>query len=115
MEAIRGVLLGDKGYICPLPKTELVVQQIQLQIPLRKNMNDIRDRRYVICMNTVQRWVETVIGQLSEHFGIARGLARDLWHLTNRLIRKFLAHTVGVYFNRMQSHEPRQPEHLITA
>jgi len=114
-ESIRGVLFGDKGYNHPLLKTELAAQDIQLQTPLRKTMNDTRDRRYVKCMNTVRRRVETVIGQLSERFGIERVWARDLWHLTNRLVRKFLAHTVGVYFNRMQGHEPIQPENLITA
>ncbi len=114
-EAIRGVLLGDKGYIRPLLKTELAAQGIQLETPLRKNMNETRDRRYLKGMNTVRRRVETVIGQLSEHFGIERVWARDLWHLSNRLFRKFLAHTIGVYFNRMQGHEPIQLEHLITA
>ena len=115
-KAIRGVLFGDKGYIRPLLKTELAAQEeIWLETPLRKNMVDTRDRLYVKCMNKVRRRIETVIGQLSEHFGIERVWARDLWHLTNRLTRKFLAHTVGVYFNRMQGHEPMQLEHLITA
>jgi hypothetical protein len=114
-ESIRGVLFGDKGYIRPLLKTELAAQGIQLETPLRKNMNETRDRRYLKGMNTVRRRIETVIGQLSEHFGIERVWARDLWHLTNRLVRKFLAHTVGVYFNRKQGNEPIQLEHLITA
>jgi hypothetical protein len=115
IESIRGVLFGDNGYIRPLLRTELAAQEIQLETPLRKNMNDTRDRRYVRCMNKVRRRIETVIGQLSEHFGIERVWARDLWHLTNRLIRKFLAHTIGVYFNRMQGHEPIQLEYLIAA
>jgi hypothetical protein len=115
-KAIRGVLFGDKGYIRPLLKTELAAQEeLQLETPLRKNMNDTRDRQYVKCMNKVRRRIETVIGQLSERFGIERVWARDLWHLTNRLTRKFLADTVGVYFNRMQGNEPIQLEHLITA
>jgi hypothetical protein len=95
---------------------ELAAQEeIQLETSLRKNMNDTRDRQYVTCMNKVRRRIETVIGQLSEHFGIERVWARDLWHLTNRPSRKFLAHTVGVYFNRMQGNEPLQLERLITA
>jgi ribosomal protein S12 len=45
------------------------------------------------------RWrkiVETVGSQLTEHFAVARIRVRDLWHLQYRLIRKVLAHTVGV-------------------
>jgi hypothetical protein len=90
IESIRGVLFGDKGYIRPMLKTELATQGIQLETPLRKNMNDTRDRGYVKRMNTVRRRIETVIGQLSEHFGIKRVWERDLWHMTNRLIRNFL-------------------------
>jgi len=43
--------------------------------------------------------VETVIGQLTERFHTERIRARNLWHLANRVIRKLLAHTVGVFLN----------------
>jgi hypothetical protein len=66
IETIRGVLFGDKGYIRPLLKTELAAQGIQMETPLRKNMNDTRDRCYLKYMNTVRRRIETDIGQLSE-------------------------------------------------
>jgi hypothetical protein len=114
-DAISGVLLGDKGYLRPWLKTELAEQGIRLETPLRKNMNDARDPRYLQCLMKVRRRVETVIGQLSERFGIEKVWARDLWHLTNRLTRKFLAHTVGVYLNRIQGRDPLKLEHLVTA
>ncbi len=38
--------------------------------------------------------VETVIGHFNHWFDIEHILARDHWHLTRRLARKVLAHTV---------------------
>jgi hypothetical protein len=42
--------------------------------------------------------IETVFGQLVERFHAKRVWARDLWHLTSRWMRKFLSHTLAVYF-----------------
>ena len=49
--------------------------------------------------NIKRRLVETVIGQLSSRFNIERNWARDVWHLTNRLWRKILSHTVAFCLN----------------
>ena len=60
-----------------------------------------------------RRLVETVIGQLTERFHIQRIRARDTWHLTVRVIRKVLSHTVAVFFNRMLGNTPLQLVNLI--
>ena len=83
--------------------TELAAQGIQLETPLRKKINDARHPRYVQSMMSEQRRVETVIRQLVELFRIEKVWARDLWHLTSRLTRKFLTHTMAVYLNRTQA------------
>ncbi|ETX03337.1 MAG: hypothetical protein ETSY2_33760 [Candidatus Entotheonella gemina] len=62
-----------------------------------------------------RRLVETVIGQLSDHFQIEKVRARDVWHLTSRVARKVLAHTVAVFLNRQLGRAPLQFEVLITA
>jgi len=36
---------------------------------------------------------------LTQLFDIARTRAHDLWHYQSRIIRKILAHTVGVFLN----------------
>ena len=46
--------------------------------------------------------IETVFGQLVERFHAKRVWARDLWHLTSRWMRKFLSHTLAVYFCLLQ-------------
>lgn len=61
-----------------------------------------------------RRLIETVIGQLSDQFHIEKVRARDLWHLTSRVARKVLAHTVGVFLNRQLGRAPLQFEGLIT-
>src|SRR5215510_1146087 len=55
------------------------------------------------------RWrkiVETVGSQLTEHCAVAPSRVRDLWHWQSRLMRKVLAHTVGVC---LHLHLGRQP------
>ena len=98
VDPIRGLLIGDKGYLSQEVKTDLQdYYGIDLQTPLRSNMKDHRDPLYVSQLMKTRRLIETVIGQLSDHFYIEKVRARDLWHLTSRVARKVLAHTVAVF------------------
>ncbi len=110
---LKGLLIGDKGFIRPLLKAELAQQQIDLQTPLRKNMTGPRPKPLLKQLMKVRRLVETVIGQLAERFHIERVHARDLWHLANRFIRKLLAHTMGVFLNKLFGNQPLQFEALV--
>lgn len=112
-EDIKGLLIGDKGYLRPLLSEELKWQQIDLQTPLRKNMTDSRDKTFVKQLMSARRLVETVIGQLSERFHIEKMRARDLWHAQNRFIRKLLAHTIGVFLNYSLGQQLLQFETLV--
>jgi len=100
-DGLSGLLVGDKGYIRPSLKEDLAKQGLDLQTPLRKNMQDSRPKPFVAQLMKVRRLVETVIGQLTERLHIERVWARDRWHLANRFIRKLLAHTVGVFLNKL--------------
>ncbi len=60
------------------------------------------------------RLIETVIGQLSERFNMEKVWARDSWHLTNRVIRKIMSHTIAVLINRQLGRKPLQFDCLIT-
>jgi hypothetical protein len=77
-EGLRGLLIGDKGYIRPLLSIELKEQGVDLQFPLRKNMTETRDRSFIRQLTSVRRLVETVIGQLVTRFNIEKVWARDL-------------------------------------
>ena len=97
-DEIQGFLLGDKGYLGK--KAEFSKYGIKLETPLRSNMKDSRPFWGIRLINNKRRKVETVIGQLTERFNIQKIRARDLWHLSSRIGRKILAHTVGVFLNR---------------
>lgn len=86
---------------------------IDLEMPLRRNMSDTRDPACVDYLVKTRRLVETVIGQLTDHLHIAKVRARDLWHWTSRINRKILAHTIGIYLNRMLGKAPLQFDGLL--
>lgn len=77
-------------------------------------MQDSRDPHWVRLLQRVRRLIETVIGQLSERFNLEKVWSRDVWHLTSRLNRKLLAHTVCVWLNRLYALEPLQFDNLVT-
>ena len=110
---ISGLLIGDKGYISQELAQQLKAHQIQLQTPLRSNMKENRSPDFLRLLTRFRRLIETVIGQLSTRFNIEKVWARDHWHLTSRLHRKLLAHTVCVWLNR-HSLSPLQFEQLIS-
>ena len=115
LPGIQGLLIGDKGYISkPLHKELLMYHHVDLETPLRMNMLDTRPPDFVTSLVKIRRLVETVIGQLTEQFHIAKVRARDLWHLTSRINRKILSHTMGIYLNNLFGREPLQFDGLIT-
>jgi hypothetical protein len=110
---LQGLLIADKGYIRPNLKQELEQQGIDLQTPLRKNMQDLRSKAFVSQLMSSRRLVETVIGQLAERFHIEKVRARDTWHLANRFIRKLLAHTMGCFLGRLMGNPTLLFESLV--
>ena len=113
MENIRGLALGDKGFIRPALKQELAEKGVFLETPLRGNMRDDRPKHFLEWVMGTRRLIETVIGQLSERFHIERVRARDLWHQVSRFWRKLLAHTVCVKISLNIGNEPLQFEKLV--
>ena len=77
-------------------------------------MHDTRNPAWIALLKRLRRLIETVIGQLVERFSIEKVRARDLWHLTSRINRKLLAHTVCRWLNRLNAN-PLQFEQLVSA
>jgi hypothetical protein len=109
---VHGLLIGDKGYLSEPLQHQLQAVGISLETALRSNMQDARNPAGVKLLMRVRRLIETVIGQLVERFSIEKVWARDLWHLTSRLNRKLLAHTLCRWLNR-HSANPLQFEQLV--
>jgi hypothetical protein len=76
-------------------------------------MTDPRPPTFVKLLVRTRRLIETVIGQLVGRFSIEKVWARDLWHLTSRINRKLLAHTVCLWLNRLAP-EPLPFELLVS-
>lgn len=114
VSSMQGLLIGDKGYLSAPLQQELHQAGIELETALRSNMHDPRDSAWVALLKRQRRLIETVIGQLVERFSIEKVRARDLWHLTSRINRKLLAHTVCRWLNRL-SVNPLQFEQLMSA
>ncbi len=113
VQPIQGLVIGDKGYLSATLQQELRTKNIELETALRSNMHDTRSPTWIKVLIRTRRLIETVIGQLVGRFSIEKVWARDLWHLTSRLNRKLLAHTVCRWLNR-HSPEPLQFEQLVT-
>jgi len=113
LPGVRGLLIGDKGYISDPLRQDLLAHGIDLQTALRDNMQDERDPGYVKMLKSARRLVETVIGQLAGRYNIERVRARDMWHFLSRIFRKTLSHTVAVSLNRSFGRNPLQFDGLI--
>ena len=113
--AIEGLLMGDKGYIRPQFKADGEALGLDLPTPVRQNRKASPPRWCRRLAPRVRQRVETVIAQLEPRFGLAVRRARDTWHLTNRVARKLLAHTLAVWLNLRLGREPLAFDGLVTA
>jgi hypothetical protein len=93
-----GLLLADKGLISPVLMDLMLGRGIDLTTPFRKNMKDTRPKWVVRQAMRLRRRVETALGVLSEHFGIAHAKGRDFWRWSSRILRKILAYNLTLRF-----------------
>jgi len=115
IDKIKGLLIGDMGFIGDDLQKQLKEEyEINFQTPKRKNMPDDRSPEYVGAMKSMRRLVETVISQLTGRFNIAKVWARDPWHLSNRVTRKILSHTMAIFINSKIGRDPLKFDGLIT-
>ncbi len=105
VEGAEGQVLGDRNYWDPKLTAELAPAGITLQAPFKKWATDPDpDGSRVL---TRMRWrIETVAAQLVERYHLKRIWARDAWHLTSRVLRKVLSHTIAVFLCQQQGHPP---------
>lgn len=114
IDNIQGDIIADKGLIRPELTSELKAKGVNLHTPLHSNMKDARQKELVHQMMDVRRIVETVIGQLVTRFKIQSIRAKDLWHLSVKVGRKVLAHTVCFAINQtINASNPLQLDGLV--
>lgn len=92
---IFGLLIGDNGLLSKTRQAALATNGLILQTPLRDNMSDHRPKSVVQRLLKTRRRIETAIGQLVEYYDFASCKARDLWHLSSKLLRKLIAYNLA--------------------
>jgi len=113
VEGMHGWVLGDRNYWDPKLSAELAPAGIALLAPFKKRASDPAPRRSRAI--TRKRWrIETVASQLVERFHLQRIWARDTWHLTSRILRKVLSHTIAVTLCLEHGHPPLAFARLLT-
>ncbi len=92
---------ADKGFLDEYqPQLWRDTQQTQVMTPVKSTIETSPEQ--VKLVKKTKYWrklVETVGSQLVERFQIAKIKVKDLWHYQNRIFRKILSHTVGVFLN----------------
>lgn len=113
-EGAKGLLLGDKGYLGQAFQADLKTHcDLDLQTPRKDNMQETRSKAFIDAMMKTRRKVETVIGQLTERLHLNKVRARDLWHLSSRIARKILTHTLAAFLRHRGGPECLDFDHLI--
>lgn len=113
IEQTCGDALADRNYWSPPLIEQFKEQGLRLIAPFRMKSTDPAPHRSRLIARARQL-IETVFSQLTCRFSIKRIWARDEWHLANRVMRKILAHTLGVWLNTSLGNPPLQLAKLFT-
>jgi hypothetical protein len=105
VEGGMGEVIGDRNYWAPALTAELAPAGIALLAPFKKRATDPDPAGSTLLARV--RWrIETVAAQFVERYHLKRIWARDAWHLTSRVLRKILSHTVAVALCLEHGHPP---------
>jgi hypothetical protein len=106
-EATHGTLVGDRNYWAPKVAAQWQRYGVELLAPYRTAKRDPQPR-WSARLSRVRYRIDTVFGQLVDRCNVKRLWARDLWHLSNRLLRKVLMHSLAVLLNVELGNSPLQ-------
>lgn len=109
-----GLLLADRAYLSEPLRAELLARQgLELSIPTKYGEPSRLAAKQLRFRKRIRRLIETVCSQLCQRFYAKKVWARDIWHLTNRIYRKILAHTFCVLFCLREGVSPLKFSKLI--
>ncbi len=111
-EGTLGLLVGDRNYHSPKTKEDLASMGVKLLAPYSSKERDPTPRRSAF-LSRLRYRIDTVFSQLVERYSIKRVWARDLWHLTSRLLRKVLSHTLAFLLNHRAGNQSLQLAKLL--
>src|SRR5918994_741719 len=111
-ERTAGLIVGDRNYHSPKTSRELAGMGVELLAPYSSKKRDPHPKRSAF-LSRLRYRIDTVFSQLTERYSVKRVWARDLWHLTSRLLRKVLSHTVAFLLNHRVGNPPLQLAKLL--
>jgi hypothetical protein len=111
-ESTSGLLLGDRNYHSPKTGEALRRTGVELLAPYSSKKRDPAPSNSAFVSRLRYR-IDTVFSQLTGRYSVKRVWARDLWHLTGRLLRKILSHTVAFLLNHRMGNPPLQLSKLL--
>lgn len=112
VEGALGQVIGDRNYWAPKLTAELAPAGIALLAPFKKRATD-PDPAGSTRLTRLRWRIETVAAQFVERFHLKRLWARDAWHLTSRVLRKVLSHTLAVGLCLERGYPPLQFARLL--
>jgi Transposase DDE domain len=116
VEGFAGLVPADKGFIDAFRQALLAERHgVFVVTAPRKGMVTPHSPTLLKVCARLRKGIETVGSHLTERFAVARIRVHDLWHFQHRLIRKVLAHTVGVFLNLQLGRPSLDLDGLVTA
>ncbi len=114
VEHTSGVVVGDRNYYrSSQTEQELAGWGVELAAPYRNKKRDPHPQRGAFSSSLRYR-IDTVFPQLVGRYSMKRVWARGLWHLSGRLLRKVLSHTLALLLNRRLGNQPLQLSRLLS-
>ena len=112
VDGTSGLIVGDRNYHSPKTKEELAGMSIELLAPYSSKKKDPTPERSAF-LSRLRYRIDTVFSQLVGRYSVKRVWARDMWHLSSRLLRKVLSHTVAFVLNHRIGNQPLQLSRLL--
>jgi len=109
----EGHCLGDRAYWKPELKQQLSKQGLEMLVPFKMASRD-PNPEWSSWLSGIRYRIETVFSQKVERFQVKRVWARDMWHLSSRVMRKVLSHTAAIVLNRAEGNSPLLLADLLT-
>jgi hypothetical protein len=114
-EGFTGLVPADKGFIDAYRQAWLTERHgVVVVTPPRKGRSSSHPSGLLTLWAWLRQGGETVGSQLTARFAVARIRVHDRWQFQHRLIRKVLAHTVGVFVNLQLGRPPLDLDGLLT-
>jgi hypothetical protein len=116
LEATSGlIVVGDRNYHSPKTKEQSATMGVEVLAPYSSSKKlDPNPKRSAFLLSRLRYRIDTVFSQLTGRYSIKKRVwAKALWHLTGRLLRKVLSHTVAFLLNHRAGNQPLQLAKLL--